>query len=455
MLNFFKTHHLLLAGLLAIIASRFFFLPLGYGIDGEGYTIIQAAHIMTKFHIYEASRLPGYPILEFVYLFFWKSPYLLVNSITFLFTLLSFFFWSKNMKLLSIKAPMLTAISLFFVPTLFIESTRLIDSLWGFCFVGTSLYFLLKNKPSLSGVLLGIAIGCRITNGAMLLPFLILIFFHQRPLFFKHSFKLITFMGIIGGLCYLPAFCRYGPGFFLSPKAPVTLLGVGYVFVKLWGPLFSLAIPLALIAMAYSALKNKETIWSDSIKKGSILASISVLILYTFAFLCFPVNPRYLIPIVPFLLILFSFFLPAKPYKCLLVLIFISLYVGDLRVKNKHVNFTLIGAGINNYTMRHQLMPWIEQTRLFVNTLPKNAVVLAGWAAPYLNTPLEGQFLNPHIAIYTPISKTNLEALIHAGKKIVAVGNVREDTRCIHGYDIHDLGIQETRPLPKGIFNSD
>jgi len=74
------------------------------------------------------------------------------------------------MKALDCKDNMIASLALAFIPIVYTTSTMSLDNLWALAFILSSLYFVLLRRPVVAGVLLGIAIGCRITSGAMLVP---------------------------------------------------------------------------------------------------------------------------------------------------------------------------------------------------------------------------------------------------------------------------------------------
>ena len=64
---------------------------------------------------------------------------------------------------------MLAGFALAFTPQVYINSSNTTDYVWALAFILGSLYFVLLGRPLMAGILLGLAIGSRITSGAMLL----------------------------------------------------------------------------------------------------------------------------------------------------------------------------------------------------------------------------------------------------------------------------------------------
>jgi len=88
------------------------------------------------------------------------------------------------------------------------------DYVWALGFILASLYYALAGRPLAAGLLLGIAVGCRLTSAGMLLPLALMLI---EPGKWKSGVrKLVIFFSaaVAGGAAfYIPAFAKYGPGF--------------------------------------------------------------------------------------------------------------------------------------------------------------------------------------------------------------------------------------------------
>ena len=179
-MNFFGNKYLPFISLFLIVfISRLPFLNAGYGIEEDSWGIAIAAFHTKISGIYEPSRFPGHPVQELIYSTLWGAGPRVFNGLCVLFSAIGVLFFSLILKHFQFRHYFLAALAFAFVPVYFISSTYTIDFVWTEAFVLVSFYYLLKNKFIVSGIFLGLAIGCRITSGAMLFPFLIIIIYNM------------------------------------------------------------------------------------------------------------------------------------------------------------------------------------------------------------------------------------------------------------------------------------
>ena len=175
MIFFLKKHFTFIALFLIVFISRIPFIFAGYGIEEDSWGIALATFHTNLSGIYEPSRLPGHPVQELIYSALWGYSPVLFNGLSAFFSAIASLFFALILKQLNFKHFFISALSFAFVPVFFISSTYTIDFVWTEAFVLISLFLILKDKVILCGIFLGLAIGCRITSGAMLLPFMIIV----------------------------------------------------------------------------------------------------------------------------------------------------------------------------------------------------------------------------------------------------------------------------------------
>ena len=95
------------------------------------------------------------------------------NLVSAVFTTLASLFFALSLKILRFKSVFLAAFTFAFVPVIFIHSTTTIDYMIALGFIMAGMYYMLKEQLIVAGILIGLAIGSRITSGAILLPFAI------------------------------------------------------------------------------------------------------------------------------------------------------------------------------------------------------------------------------------------------------------------------------------------
>jgi hypothetical protein len=216
-MNFFEKKHLPFITLfLVVFISRLPFLSAGYGIEEDSWGIALAAFHTKLTGIYEPSRFPGHPTQELIYSALWGSGPIVFNGLCAFFSAIASVFFALILKHLKFKHFFIAALALAFVPVFYISSTYTIDFTWTLAFILISLYYLLKNKFIICGIFIGLAVGCRVTSGAMLLPFIIILW---QPVDLKNNItsflKIIIPMTIVSVIAYLPLFLQFGSSFFM------------------------------------------------------------------------------------------------------------------------------------------------------------------------------------------------------------------------------------------------
>lgn len=213
----------------AVFLTRLPFLDAGYGSDPDAWRMTTAAREMARTGQYTPSRLPGYPLPEFAYtaLGGGQAGPLLQNGLTALIGAAGAAFFYLALVALGSSHPILAAGALAFTPTVYVQSATSMDYVWALGFMLAALFFAIKRKPLASGLLLGAAIGCRLTSAGMLLPLaLLLIGSGERKKDALRSARFAVVAVIVGGAFYIPAFLRFGTGFLTPAPATPSLLNI-------------------------------------------------------------------------------------------------------------------------------------------------------------------------------------------------------------------------------------
>src|SRR5205823_4855240 len=93
-----------------------------------------------------------------------------------------------------------------FAPMIWINSSITLDYLWGVTFILAAYLAVLKGRPLLGGVLLGLAVGCRPTSALMALPFFVLLARERRP---RPVLEFFAAMGVTSLLVFAPVMLNY------------------------------------------------------------------------------------------------------------------------------------------------------------------------------------------------------------------------------------------------------
>ncbi|MES2836514.1 MAG: hypothetical protein V4667_03245 [Bacteroidota bacterium] len=319
--------------LLILLGITLPFLFLGYGVEEDSWGTALAAFNAHTTGIYEVSRFPGHPFQEIIYALLWNDSPFLFNFLTAIFGVFSFYYLYKIACYYSVKQPLLLALAFFYTPVVFISSTYTIDYIWAMAFCLASWYALLRNKVLVAGILLAIAIACRISSGAMAIPFLFILFDNYKGIeFIKKSFVLGISTATITALLFIPVFTTYGFDFLVfwdlfAPSLPKLLY-------KSTIGVFGLIGCLSLLLALFFALKNKFAT-TLKINKWHLLSWLSMFLLFAYSYARLPQKSAYLINCIPPLLLFVAYFLKEKQLKIVCTFLIVSSFCCGINLTDK------------------------------------------------------------------------------------------------------------------------
>ncbi len=288
--------------ILTVIGTRIPFVFNGYGNEEDSWTHVVNAFENFTTGTYQISRLPGHPLMEGLLtgLYPLHSPWLYngLSVMAAVFSTLLVYQIHKDFKGIY---PFLTAVAFAFFPTVFASSVSTIDYLFGLALVLASTRSMLQGKPVVAGVLLGLAVGFRLSYLAWGLP---LLFF--MPNISRQSHRGIFLFGLatlgISILCYLPAYNLHGWGFFDTydlplPPLPKIIYKGTVGAIGLFGMLGMLLLGINLLRKALA-----KTLRDDYARglSSPILWGLGLWIAFTIAlYLRIPEKSAFIIPLLP------------------------------------------------------------------------------------------------------------------------------------------------------------
>ena len=434
-------YRLLAAAALAVLISRLPFLANGFGSDADAWRVANVARDLAAGLEYKASRLPGYPVPEYVYSLLWQAGgrAFSFNLLTAFFSTACFVLYCLFLRSFHAKDVLLTGLALVFTPAVFLHSLDSMDYIWALAFILAAFYLLTKKLDFAAGLCLGLAIGCRITSGVFLLPaYLMLRAADAQPLRQRIAAVSIPALGI-GAACYLPVFQKYGFSF-LS-------------FVNIYPPLkqvvyegsigaFGLCGALAIFTACAVLFIRRSTHTSPSIEAARplLLASFSVPAIYLGIFLRLPHDGAYLIPAIPFLLLLMGHYLPRRAFQSLCIALIVSSFVFNLEKSG----FYLAGPVFRDYAAREQTSSIVAAVLKADAESAGKRVIVSGWFLPLIEASLDASVVRPakYVSLLT---SQQLQDYVDKGFAVYYLPEMREYNRRIHKYDLGELGAQ---PLP-------
>ncbi len=320
-----------------VFLSRLPFLGAGYGNDPDAWGLAVAARHIAASGEYVASRLPGYPVQELLCSLLYRGGPVALNAMTALLSAVAVGFFMCSVRRLGSGQHLWAGLALALTPVIFVNSTNSMDYVWALAFILAGHHCALVGRPVLAGCLLGVAVGCRITSVAMVLPLGILLFGASAvPLRRRAIAEFLLATCLVATIAYMPVAYHYGWGFlsFVEPPTYPPLLSVfSRATLRTWGCVGSLAIVggLALTALRFCvrvrsrarALGTDVAIPAFGGHVPIVAAAVAVGV-YVLAYLQLPLEEGYLIPAVPFVIILLGRMMTRRMFKCVCVALCVS-----------------------------------------------------------------------------------------------------------------------------------
>lgn len=403
-MNFFEKKYLPFVTLFILVfISRLPFLFAGYGVEEDSWGIALAAFHTKLTGVYEPSRFPGHPVQELIYSVLWGSGPVVFNGMSALFSAIAVVFFALILKQIHFKHFFLGAFAFAFIPVFYISSTYTIDFAWTITFTLISLYFLLRNQFILTGIFLGLAIGCRITSGAMLLPFMMISW--QQNNFKKNILnflKIISPMIIVAFVSFIPLIRQYGFSFFMYYDQLPYPSTAKVLYKMLIGVFGSVGLIVILISKGTILLNRKKQnfgeLYQNKLDKKIVIASYITVLLFLISYFRLPQKSGYLIPILPFVILLFGYYLNSKMFTFLCISFILSSFICSINLTDKlrgaiHSNYAatfkvsgqeiffdpFTGPIFSDYSKRIQKMNYTEEVIQKSNSITSKTVVISGW----------------------------------------------------------------------------
>lgn len=305
-----------------VLLSRLPFIFNSLGTDLDAWREVYTGKVIHEDHIYNVSRFPGYPFPEFLYSLVYDYPYWAINLLSVLFTIGCCLYLFKILNFLTIKLSFLISVVFSFVPVIYLNSTIAMEYNWSLFFLLGSVYHLLKKNLCLSALLCGLMVSARFNNIIFLPAFAFLLYtFSEKDIKKVLQFSVLAFLSIC--IFFSPVILKYGICFLQSYGDAEVSLGslLSLATLYIYGALGILAIisglTIQLFKGGYQKIKNVS-------KNNFAIFSILMIVSNLVFFIRYPLESGYLIPSVPFVLILLQYILNEKLMKPVLLALFLS-----------------------------------------------------------------------------------------------------------------------------------
>lgn len=388
---------------LLVAGSRIPFVFDGYGSEEDAWALPLVAERINLSGVYEVSRLPGHPLQELIYSSCWPMGSVFFNMLTLIISTLGILSFVLMLKEFNINNTYWTGAALAFTPIVYINSTNDMDYMWALSFVLICGYVISKRKVLPAGILLGLAVGCRITAGAMLLPFTIFIYMiHCREEKFRKCLQFSIAFFITALLTYLPVIWQYGFSF-LDYYEHFPIPGFAKNFYKgslaVWGLPGCILLLYLVARMIVKQQKVTSVIHCEkNITKAILICCIITVLLYLIAFIQVPLKAAFMIPLIPFLYLLLSLFATKKQhiaftFSMLISCFFFGINLADgkrgsassnaactFEVSGQKVALDpLSGLVIADQSKKRQRSAYVNAVLEKTSTLHSRSIVISGW----------------------------------------------------------------------------
>jgi hypothetical protein len=421
----------------AVFVTRLWFLGAGYGEHADNWRVALAARHIAETGVYEASRFPGYPVQEYVCSWFWKTGPFGLNLLDAVFCTAAALFFALICFEYGVADWWLAALALAFVPVLYVNSVSSKDFPWALAFLLASWWCALRKKPILTGVLLGLAMGVRITSGAAALPLALVLIDGAEN---RVAIRRVLITGVTSALivvaAFLPVYARYGTDFFnfyAEHAFPGPLQIVARMTLEVWGLLGVIGLCVALATALFTRTR-------PALSTRHLLAWVCMLVIYSIAFFCLPDEAAYLIPAAPFALLLAWWLSPRWAFQICCALVIASPFVTISAAR------PTAGLIIQDHRQRLSTNAQIEGFLHFSTTVSgSNAYIVGSWEPPIdvLTAdapPRDTKFL------YL-VTKPQLDLLVAKGWHIWYLPMMREFDYRVYHFDIAAHGARDVREL--------
>ena len=335
----FSRRNLLFA--FVILLSRIPFIFSGAGTDEDAWGISVVALNMSQSLQYEVSRFPGFPVHEIISaLFIWGGTALL-NLLTAFMSSVAALMFVCSLQEMRFRFPYLAGFAFAFTSVVYVHSSDSIDYMWAMAFIMASFWLLLREKLVLSALMLAFATGCRITSLTMLLSFGVLLIDDNQNLAgnIKRMARYALITGIFSLIIFSPVLITYKLSFFtfydLSgyPSIPKVL----YKFsLGVWSVTGLLAILYGTLVLFFPpAVKTGKYLLPRTVNEKHVISWLVAMDITILIFVRFPYEAGYLIPLIPFTILVFAKYLYDRAFIYFSLLLILSPFVIGISVSNK------------------------------------------------------------------------------------------------------------------------
>jgi len=417
---------------LFVLLTRLPFINSDYGTDPDSFRVVSAAKYIANTGEYIYARAPGNPTYEYIISFVANSSPWVANLLSAIASSIAVIFFALILRHVKVKNYFILSILFAMVPVIYINSITTMDYMIALSLALGSVFFIFIRQPVLAGILIGLAVGCRLTYAAMVLPLALWILFDKHNIYYiKHIFYFVLTSIIVSILVFLPVFLSYGFGFFTfvdyrGSLSLYTLVRVG--IINVWGILYLASFIVLFTLMLWQ--KKHLAIHSRKV----LLFSIGIIFLFTIIFLRLPNESAFMIPVVPFVIMSLALVIPSKYMKFFSIivigLVFIQLISGASSVQRYNDSREL------NYLNTKKVIDTVSK-------LEGKVVIVAALKRPRIVL-FEASQSNDRVKyVYLINNKQEFNDYVNKGYSVYYLKEAYEYNEKVYNVNLKELGAKE------------
>ncbi len=442
------------------LSARLPFLAAGYGLDPDAWRVAESARRLARGEGYLPSRCPGYPVVEFANAWLVRWPAWTSNLVTAVFSAVAATLLVRHMRQLGMQRAEWTGVAFVFVPVVFVNSVVTLDYLWATMFILAAWSSAHGERWALAGLCLGVAMRCRLSSGVVGIALVMLAWNGDHRVLLRRTVVMagVALATVIA--CYAPAYRSFGGlGFLTFVDARRSLVDIAFTAsVGVWGIVGSLAL-LGVVAYVGLAFLRRKHALAPTVPRKTGRAAVMVIALEILVFLRLPSEAAYLIPVVPFALLLAHGVVSPLVHKLVVVAMVVSSFtfglwanvteVGSVQPTRLAVTFTAAGLPLLidplqgpvqvDHLRRLSSSRYVQAVIAQLPQLEADAVVICGTFLPELRVTLPAP-LDRRLKELPTVAELDSYQRKHAPIYFLD-GQDRYGTQ--HGRDLHGLGARK------------
>lgn len=427
----------------AIVISRLPFIWNSPGLDLDNWLVLQTGKKIQETGIYRASRLPGYPVSEYLASFFGDSAWLVLNILSVLFTAFCCVFFYKILEQFDVKDKIMAALALGFVQSVFIASTSNMEYMWSLFFLLSGIWLILKRYVFLAGLALGLMVSTRFTNVLLFIPMVYFLYYNVRIRSLRDYFLMFGAALSTFALVFIPVFNKYSLNIF--PDVGESTVDIKSIISQytmyIYGILGLLGLLIGLIYIIF----QKDLVKNFQKNKEILIFSGLMILTTSFLYLKFPFESYYNIPLIPFVILVLVFLIQNKMVKNIIFSLFILspfvIYVSSHKTQLKGAIF--VNEKIENDYLEYAHSLY-EQFSLHKNN--KKLLITGGFYNCYLYK-YQNKSKNENVKILGNPTLKLVEYYISKGYKVFYPKGIEQEVMFFNQYDISEYGESLLEPF--------